>query len=95
MAREREERSIRSSSLSQFHLFFRGCKQQPAVFAFSYLLFSVVHGAIMTTTNEQVEVKLLKDNKNMKTYNNDLETITLDNTNDAENNNSDAQHKKM
>lgn len=51
------------------------------------------NGAIMTT-NEQVEVKLLKDNdKNSKTYNNELETITLDNTNDAENNNSDAQHR--
>jgi hypothetical protein len=48
------------------------------------------------TTNEQVEVKLLKDNddKNTKICNNDLETITLDNTNDAENNNSDAQHRK-
>lgn len=52
------------------------------------------NGAAMTT-NEQVEVKLLKDNKNPKTYSSDLETITLDNTNDAENNNSDAQQRKM
>lgn len=47
------------------------------------------------TANEQVEVKLLKDNnKNAKPYTNDTETITLD-TNDAENNNSDAQQRKL
>lgn len=47
----------------------------------------------MTTNEQEVDVKLLKYNeKKSQTYN-DIETITLD-TNDAENNNSNAQHRK-
>lgn len=42
-------------------------------------------------TNEQVDVKLL-ENRNNHYKDNEIETISLDNTNDMENNNSEVNY---
>lgn len=45
-------------------------------------------------TNEQVEVKLLTDKNNHAKISSDIETISLDNTIDVDNNNSGLNYSK-